>query len=222
MDPKIACILNALDEVKSSMKDQDYRLAIEALAELNPHDKDQEYIISMVKQIPELEIAPSGESTINIAKEMIQSKFTLSEDGVRYLKTLIARGSIHIDLSMVPLAQRHEMEQIKRFIYNICTKNTFTQVRACPHREQDCTGEKRYLTNLCSSVLLLDIMLHDPEEQSAESLRSSPGPFGVTAEPRTRLEPRLVLQSLRVRPVRDRQRRTGGSPSSPPSGVYGL
>ncbi len=155
MDPKIACVLNALDEVKSSMKDNDYKVAVEALATLNPPPKAEEYIITMVKLIPELEIDKKGDQTINLAKEMVQCKFNLSDTAVNCLKMLVANGSININLTQFAQPQRDELEKIKRCIYNISTKNTFSQIHDC-HRRGGCEGI-RHSIHLCSTVLLVGI-----------------------------------------------------------------
>ncbi len=156
MDPAIGQILSALDEVKSSMKDNDYKVAVEALATLNPPPKAEEYIITFIKIIPELEIDKKGSQTINISKEMVQSKFNLSDTAVRYIKMLIANGSIHIDLAQIAQPAKDELEKIKRSIYNISTKNTFSQVVDCHRIGPGCVGIRRSI-HLCSSVILVGV-----------------------------------------------------------------
>ena len=160
MDPAIGQILSALDEVKGQMKDNDYKVAVEALATLNPPPKAEEYIITFIKIIPELEIDKKGSQTINISKEMVQSKFNLSDTAVRYIKMLIANGSIHIDLSQITQPTKDELEKIKRTIYNISSKNTFSQVVECPRHVtrigSGCAGIRRSI-HLCSSVILVGV-----------------------------------------------------------------
>ena len=156
MDPAIGQILSALDEVKNQMKDNDYKVAVEALASLNPPPKADEYIITFVKLIPELELDKKGDQTINLAKEMVQCKFNLSNVTVRYLQMLISNGSIHIDLAQIAQPAKDELEKIKRSIYNISTKNTFSQVVDCHRIGPGCVGIRRSI-HLCSSVILVGV-----------------------------------------------------------------
>ena len=156
MDPAIGQILSALDEVKSQMKDNDYKVAVEALASLNPPPKADEFILTFVKIIPELEIDKKGNQTINISKEMVQSKFNLSDVAMRHIKMLIANGSIHIDLSQVAQSAKDELERIKRSIYNISSKNTFSQLQDCHRSGSGCIGIRRSI-HLCSSVIIVGI-----------------------------------------------------------------
>lgn len=178
MDPQISCILNALDEVKVNMKDNDYKVAVEALATLNT-DNTKEYILTMAKLMPEMEIGSKNEITINVSREMIQSKFKLSDDSLRYIKSLIGSGSISINLSTVPPDQREELEKIKRAIYNISSKNTVTQTLDCHKRGSPCNClTRKKITHCCSSVILLGISLYDPEPEPEEGdyIRSDVGP----------------------------------------------
>ena len=180
MDPQISCILNALDEVKINMKDNDYKIAVEALATLNT-DNTKEYILTMAKLMPEMEIGSNNEITINVSREMIQSKFRLSDDSLRYLKTLIGSGSICINLTTLPPDQREELEKIKRTIYNISSKNTVTQTEHCHRRGSPCNClTRKKITHMCSSVILLGISLYDPDPEPEE--RDDDGDYGATIE----------------------------------------
>ena len=186
MDPKISCILNALDEVKVNMKDNDYKVAVEALATLNT-DNTKEYILTMAKLMPEMEIGSNNEITINVSREMIQSKFKLSSDSLRYIKSLIGSGSISINLSTVPPTQQEELERVKRAIYNISSKNTVTQTLDCHKRGSPCRHcvcassggclTRKKVTHCCSSVILLGISLYDPEPEPEED-----SDYGATIE----------------------------------------
>ena len=180
MDPKISCILNALDEVKVNMKDNDYKVAVEALATLNT-DNTKEYILTMAKLMPEMEIGSNNEITINVSREMIQSKFKLSSDSLRYIKSLIGSGSISINLSTVPPTQQEELERVKRAIYNISSKNTVTQTLDCHKRGSPCNClTRKKVTHCCSSVILLGISLYDPEPEPEET--NEDGDYGATIE----------------------------------------
>ena len=180
MDPKISCILNALDEVKVKMKDNDYKVAVEALATLNT-DNTKEYILTMAKLMPEMEIGSNNEITINVSREMIQSKFKLSSDSLRYIKSLIGSGSISINLSTVPPTQQEELERVKRAIYNISSKNTVTQTLDCHKRGSPCNClTRKKVTHCCSSVILLGISLYDPEPEPEET--NEDGDYGATIE----------------------------------------
>ena len=202
MDPQISCILNALDEVKINMKDNDYKIAVEALATLNI-DNTKEYILTMAKLMPEMEIGSTGSSpsasggneiTINVSREMIQSKFKLSSDSLRYIKSLIGSGSISINLSTVPPDQREELEKIKRAIYNISSKNTVTQTLDCHKRGSPCNClTRKKITHCCSSVILLGISLYDPEPEPEET--NEDGDYGATIEFYPNL--RLAVAGLR-------------------------
>ena len=180
MDPQISCILNALDEVKINMKDNDYKIAVEALATLNI-DNTKEYILTMAKLMPEMEIGSNNEITINVSREMIQSKFKLSSDSLRYIKSLIGSGSISINLSTVPPTQQEELERVKRAIYNISSKNTVTQTLDCHKRGSPCNClTRKKVTHCCSSVILLGISLYDPEPEPEET--NEDGDYGATIE----------------------------------------
>ena len=180
MDPQISCILNALDEVKINMKDNDYKIAVEALATLNI-DNTKEYILTMAKLMPEMEIGSNNEITINVSREMIQSKFKLSSDSLRYIKSLIGSGSISINLSSVPPTQQEELERVKRAIYNISSKNTVTQTLDCHKRGSPCNClTRKKVTHCCSSVILLGISLYDPEPEPEET--NEDGDYGATIE----------------------------------------
>ena len=180
MDPQISCILNALDEVKINMKDNDYKIAVEALATLNT-DNTKEYILTMAKLMPEMEIGSNNEITINVSREMIQSKFKLSSDSLRYIKSLIGSGSISINLSSVPPTQQEELERVKRAIYNISSKNTVTQTLDCHKRGSPCNClTRKKVTHCCSSVILLGISLYDPEPEPEET--NEDGDYGATIE----------------------------------------
>ena len=180
MDPQISCILNALDEVKINMKDNDYKIAVEALATLNT-DNRKEYILTMAKLMPEMEIGSNNEITINVSREMIQSKFKLSSDSLRYIKSLIGSGSISINLSTVPPTQQEELERVKRAIYNISSKNTVTQTLDCHKRGSPCNClTRKKITHCCSSVILLGISLYDPEPEPEET--NEDGDYGATIE----------------------------------------
>ena len=189
MDPKISCILNVLDEVKVNMKDNDYKVAVEALATLNT-DNTKEYILTMAKLMPEMEIGSNNEITINVSREMIQSKFKLSSDSLRYIKSLIGSGSISINLSTVPPTQQEELERVKRAIYNISSKNTVTQTLDCHKRGSPCRHcvsaascgclTRKKVTHCCSSVILLGISLYDPEPEPEET--NEDGDYGATIE----------------------------------------
>lgn len=180
MDPQISCILNALDEVKINMKDNDYKIAVEALATLNT-DNRKEYILTMAKLMPEMEIGSNNEITINVSREMIQSKFKLSSDSLRYIKSLIGSGSISINLSTVPPTQQEELERVKRAIYNISSKNTVTQTLDCHKRGSPCNClTRKKVTHCCSSVILLGISLYDPEPEPEET--NEDGDYGATIE----------------------------------------
>ena len=193
MDPQISCILNALDEVKINMKDNDYKIAVEALATLNT-DNRKEYILTMAKLMPEMEIGSNNEITINVSREMIQSKFKLSSDSLRYIKSLIGSGSISINLSTVPPDQREELEKIKRAIYNISSKNTVTQTLDCHKRGSPCNCLTiKKVTHCCSSVILLGISLYDPEPEPEET--NEDGDYGATIEFYPNL--RLAVAGLR-------------------------
>ncbi len=173
MNPNIETILNSLDEVKAQMKDNDYKVAVEALAELAPPPETKEYILKMIKLIPELELGNGGEHTINIAKEMIQNKVSLSDESRVYLQSLVANGSIHIELSSLAPAQKDELEKIKRMIYNISTKNTVSQVLDCHRVGSACRGSRR-TTNLCSTVIIIGISLHQPPHPDSEPEEEEP------------------------------------------------
>ena len=193
MDPKISCILNALDEVKVNMKDNDYKVAVEALATLNT-DNTKEYILTMAKLMPEMEIGSNNEITINVSREMIQSKFKLSSDSLRYIKSLIGSGSISINLSTVPPTQQEELERVKRAIYNISSKNTVTQTLDCHKRGSPCNClTRKKVTHCCSSVILLGISLYDPEPEPEET--NEDGDYGATIEFYPNL--RLAVAGLR-------------------------
>ena len=157
MDPQISLILNALDEVKVNMKDNDYKLAVEALATLNT-DTTKDYILTMCKVMPEMEIGSRNDITINVNREMIQGKFKFSDDSLRYIKSLIGSGSININLSTLPPHQQEELEKVKRAIYNISSKNTVTQTLDSQRR----SPSRKKITHLCSSVILLGVCLYDP------------------------------------------------------------
>ena len=193
MDPQISCILNALDEVKINMKDNDYKIAVEALATLNT-DNTKEYILTMAKLMPEMEIGSNNEITINVSREMIQSKFKLSSDSLRYIKSLIGSGSISINLSSVPPTQQEELERVKRAIYNISSKNTVTQTLDCHKRGSPCNClTRKKVTHCCSSVILLGISLYDPEPEPEET--NEDGDYGATIEFYPNL--RLAVAGLR-------------------------
>ena len=193
MDPQISCILNALDEVKINMKDNDYKIAVEALATLNT-DNTKEYILTMAKLMPEMEIGSNNEITINVSREMIQSKFKLSSDSLRYIKSLIGSGSISINLSTVPPTQQEELERVKRAIYNISSKNTVTQTLDCHKRGSPCNClTRKKVTHCCSSVILLGISLYDPEPEPEET--NEDGDYGATIEFYPNL--RLAVAGLR-------------------------
>ena len=210
MNPQISCILNALDEVKVNLKDNDYKVAVEALATLNI---EKEYILTMAKLMPEMEIGSNNDITINVSREMIQSKFNLSDDSVRHLKSLIGSGSICINLTTLPSPQREELDKIKRSIYNIRSKNTVTQTlefhrRGCPCTlTRDSTDRcrcdpsggcltRKKITHCCSSVILLGISLYKPEPDSDEETDEN---YGASIEfyPNLRLA-RASLASSRA------------------------
>ena len=197
MDPKISCILNALDEVKVNMKDNDYKVAVEALATLNT-DNTKEYILTMAKLMPEVDIGSKNEITINVSREMIQSKFKLSDDSLRYIKSLIGSGSISINLSLCPPDQQEELEKVKRAIYNISSKNTVTQTLDSPCTHNVCSARngclrRKKITHCCSSVILLRISLYEPEPEPEET--NEDGDYGSTIEFYPNL--RLAVAGLR-------------------------
>lgn len=176
MDKNIGNILNALDDVKEHLTDDIYKKAVESLADLNLNSDEMEYEITLCKMIPEAQISEDGNiMNIQVNKELISTRIRCNEKTVDFVKNvLILKGTNCIHLNAIPLELRHSIAELKRLVFNICSKTSVS-------RE---IGSQTITTNLCSNILFTDIKEVDVDEEQ-------------------RLERNEIRQTIRLRTTRN-------------------